>query len=80
MCWYDTNENSLLYFLRERFYMVTDSSYYEDEFLDSDETGFQKLSQKTKLTKRDKKASIKTKRKEKMRQLSSEPKEYFFLG
>lgn len=60
--------------------MVTDSSYYEDEFLDSDETGFQKLSQKTKLTKHDKKASIKTKRKEKMRQLSSEPKEYFFLG
>lgn len=60
--------------------MVTDSSYYEDEFLDSGETGFQKLSQKTKLTKHDKKASIKTKRKEKMRQLSSEPKEYFFLG
>ena len=43
------------------FDMLVDSSYYEEEFLDSDEAGFQKLSQKTKLTKHDKKADVKAK-------------------
>ena len=62
------------------FVMFVDSSYYEDEFLDSDEAGFQKLSQKTKLTKHDKKADVKAKRKETMRQQVSEQKEYLFLG
>lgn len=60
--------------------MIIDSSCYEEEFLDSDETSFQKLSQKTKLTKHDKKAEVKAKRKEKKRQQTSESKEYFFIG
>lgn len=59
--------------------MIVDSSYYEEEFLDSDEESFKKLSQKTKMTKQDKKATIKSKRKEKLRQQSSEPREYLFL-
>lgn len=61
--------------------MVYDSSYYEDEFLDGDEPSFTKLIQKTKVVKQDKKAGIKAKRKEKMRQQEvSEQKEIFILG
>lgn len=59
--------------------MRSDSSYYEEEYLDSDETNFHKLSQKTKVAKQDKKAPIKAKRKEKQRQQVSEQREYFFI-
>lgn len=59
--------------------MVNDSSYYEEEYLDSDERGFQKLSRKTRLVKQDKKAPIKAKRKEKLRQQSEESSKTFSL-
>lgn len=59
--------------------MIVDSSYYEEEFLDSDETNFHKLSQKPKVAKQDKKAAVKAKRRKKMRQQASEQREYFLV-
>lgn len=61
--------------------MVVDSSssYYEEEYLDSDDTNFHKLSQKAKVARHDKKAAVKAKRKEKMRQQASEQREYFLV-
>ena len=47
------------------------SKYYEDEFLDSYESSFQKISHKTKTIKRDKKAAIKQKRRERQKQVES---------
>lgn len=64
---------------RKGLIMINDSSYYEEEYLDSDERGFQKLSRKTRLAKQDKKAPIKAKRKEKLRQQLEESSKTFSL-
>lgn len=61
--------------------MIIDSSYYEEEFLDSDEQNFHKLSQKPKLAKQAKKQpnDKRAKREEKLRQRTSEQREYLFI-
>lgn len=60
--------------------MVYNSSYYEEEYLDSDEQGFQKLpKKKAKTAKQDKKAPIREKREEKLRQQSLDSNKTFTL-